>query len=93
MLFTAAILVLSIPTNAKMMKVKRSLPSTASIKAKSLSITITLLTVPMDEAGLGHLAFEVEDVNAVNMGHEYLKSKGYKHSWGIGRHYLGFANF
>ncbi len=53
----------------------------------------TLLTVPMEEAGFGHLAFEVEDVNAVQMGHEYLKSKGYQHSWGIGRHILGAQIF
>jgi catechol-2,3-dioxygenase len=53
----------------------------------------TLLTVPMEEAGLGHLAYEVEDVNAVHIGHEYLKSKGYHHSWGIGRHILGSQIF
>ncbi|MBT4939569.1 MAG: glyoxalase [Rhodospirillaceae bacterium] len=53
----------------------------------------TLLTVPMEKAGLGHLAFEVEDVNAVHMGHEYLKHKGYHHSWGIGRHILGSQIF
>jgi catechol 2,3-dioxygenase-like lactoylglutathione lyase family enzyme len=53
----------------------------------------TLLTVPFEEAGLGHLAFEVEDVNAVHMGHDYLISKGYHHSWGIGRHILGSQIF
>ena len=53
----------------------------------------TLLTVPADKASLGHLAFEVEDINAVYMGHEHLKSKGYHHSWGIGRHILGSQIF
>jgi catechol 2,3-dioxygenase-like lactoylglutathione lyase family enzyme len=53
----------------------------------------TLLTVPADEASLGHLAFEVEDINAVYMGHEHLKSMGYHHSWGIGRHILGSQIF
>jgi catechol 2,3-dioxygenase-like lactoylglutathione lyase family enzyme len=53
----------------------------------------TLLTVPAKEAGFGHLAFEVEDVNAVHMGHEFLKSKEYHHSWGIGRHFLGSQIF
>lgn len=53
----------------------------------------TLLTVPADEASLGHLAFEVEDINAVYMGHEHLKSMGYQHSWGIGRHILGSQIF
>ena len=53
----------------------------------------TLLTVPATEASLGHLAFEVEDINAVYLGHEHLKSKGYQHSWGIGRHILGSQIF
>jgi len=53
----------------------------------------TLLTVPADEASLGHIAFEVEDINAIYMGHEHLKSKGYHHSWGIGRHILGSQIF
>ena len=53
----------------------------------------TLLTVPADNAGLGHLAFEVEDINAIYLGHEHLKKQGYKHSWGIGRHILGSQIF
>lgn len=53
----------------------------------------TLLTVPRLPQGLGHLAFEVEDVNAVYLGHDWLKSKGYKHSWGIGRHIYGSQIF
>ncbi len=52
-----------------------------------------LLTVPRTPKGLGHLAFEVEDINAVYLGHEWLKSKGYKHSWGIGRHIYGSQIF
>lgn len=52
-----------------------------------------LLTVPRQPKGLGHLAFEVEDVNAVYLGHEWLKAKGYKHSWGIGRHIYGSQIF
>jgi len=53
----------------------------------------TLLTVPMEQAGLGHLAFEVADVNAVFKGHEYLTAKGHRHSWGVGRHILGSQIF
>jgi catechol 2,3-dioxygenase-like lactoylglutathione lyase family enzyme len=53
----------------------------------------TLLTIPAKEASLGHLAFEVEDINTVYMGHQHLKSQGYKHSWGIGRHILGSQIF
>lgn len=46
----------------------------------------TLLTVKSEQPGLAHVAFEVEDVNALFVGHEYLQSKGYEHSWGVGRH-------
>ena len=53
----------------------------------------TLLTVPGQEAELGHIAFEVEDLNHLQLGHEHLKNKGYKHSWGIGRHILGSQIF
>jgi len=53
----------------------------------------TLLTVPGEKAELGHIAFEVEDLNHLQVGHEHLKSKNYKHSWGIGRHVLGSQIF
>ncbi len=46
----------------------------------------TLLTVKSKVAGFAHLAFEVDDINALFSGHELLKSKGYQHSWGVGRH-------
>lgn len=52
-----------------------------------------LLTVPMEKAGLGHIAFEVEDINHIYLGHEYLKQNGHRHSWGIGRHVLGSQVF
>ena len=53
----------------------------------------TLLTVPGEKAALGHIAFEVEDLNHLQLGHEHLKTKGYKHSWGIGRHIFGSQIF
>jgi catechol 2,3-dioxygenase-like lactoylglutathione lyase family enzyme len=41
-------------------------------------------------AGLNHLSFEVQDLDDVFMGHEYIKQLGkYEHMWGIGRHLLG----
>ena len=52
-----------------------------------------LLTVPMAQAGLGHIALEVEDINHIYLGHEYLKENGHRHSWGIGRHILGSQVF
>ncbi|MFP6735102.1 MAG: VOC family protein [Rhodospirillales bacterium] len=53
----------------------------------------TLLTVPAEAAGLGHVAFEVEDSNDLFAGHEYLQAQGHRHSWGIGRHVLGSQIF
>ncbi len=45
----------------------------------------TLLFTKSKMHGLGHVAFEVDAINALFIGHELLKSKGYEHSWGIGR--------
>ena len=43
-----------------------------------------------ERAGLNHFSFEVQDIDDVFMGHEYLVSKKkYEHMWGIGRHLLG----
>ncbi len=49
----------------------------------------TLLSVKSEVCGLAHIAFEVADVNALFIGNEYLKSRGYEHSWGVGRHTRG----
>ena len=44
--------------------------------------------------GLNHISYEVETVDDVMVGHEFLKGKGkYKHVWGIGRHVLGSQIF
>jgi hypothetical protein len=43
-----------------------------------------------DRAGLNHLSFEVQDIDDVFMGHDYLEKIGkYEHMWGLGRHLLG----
>jgi catechol 2,3-dioxygenase-like lactoylglutathione lyase family enzyme len=43
-----------------------------------------------ERAGLNHMSFEVPDVDAVFMDHEYLTRVGkYEHMWGVGRHLLG----
>ena len=52
-----------------------------------------LLTIPKAKAGLGHTAYEVEDLNHIYLGHEHLKKKAHRHSWGIGRHILGSQIF
>jgi catechol 2,3-dioxygenase-like lactoylglutathione lyase family enzyme len=50
----------------------------------------TLFCVLNERAGLNHLSFEVPDVDAVFMDHEYLTRLGkYEHMWGVGRHLLG----
>src|SRR5215467_13379640 len=42
------------------------------------------------KTGLNHLSFEVQDIDDVCMGHDFLKQTGaYEHMWGIGRHVLG----
>ena len=45
-------------------------------------------------AGLQHISFEAQDVDAVFSDHHYLRSLGrYDHMWGIGRHLLGSQIF
>ncbi len=44
---------------------------------------------PGAEPGLDHISFEVEDWDAVMVGHEHLKAAGYEHKMGVGRHILG----
>jgi catechol 2,3-dioxygenase-like lactoylglutathione lyase family enzyme len=49
----------------------------------------TLLCVGLGEPGFDHCAFEVEDFDAVMLGHEQLETGGYEHVMGVGRHILG----
>ena len=49
----------------------------------------TLLFTKSKVQELAHIAFEIGDINALFVGHEFLESKGYEHSWGIGRHTRG----
>ena len=46
-----------------------------------------------DKAGLNHLSYEAADIDDIMIGHEHMKSKGYEHFWGIGRHSLGSQVF
>ncbi len=41
------------------------------------------------DVGLDHVAFEVEDFDAVMAGHHHLKEAGHRHKMGVGRHFLG----
>lgn len=53
----------------------------------------TFLCVGAGEVGFDHAAFEVEDVDAVMVGHDLLVKRGYDHHAGIGRHVLGSQVF
>jgi Glyoxalase/Bleomycin resistance protein/Dioxygenase superfamily len=44
-------------------------------------------------ADIDHAAFEVIDLDAVEMGQQVLKAAGYRHAWGVGRHLLGSQIF
>ena len=47
-----------------------------------------------EQPGLNHFSYEVEDMDDVFVGHDYLEEKGkYKHFWGVGRHLLGSQVF
>lgn len=46
------------------------------------------------EPGLNHFSYEVQDIDDVFLGHEFLKTRGkYQHYWGVGRHLLGSQIF
>lgn len=53
----------------------------------------TFLCVGLGEPGFDHAAFEVEDIDAVMLGHDQLTKAGYDHHAGIGRHVLGSQVF
>lgn len=46
-----------------------------------------------DRQGVHHCSFEVNDPDVQAIGHEWLVSKGYTPSWGVGRHILGSQVF
>ncbi len=54
----------------------------------------TFLCVAGPKVGLNHLAFEVQDIDDVFMGHAHLRERDrYEHMWGLGRHVLGSQVF
>ncbi len=40
-----------------------------------------------------HSAYETLDLDTIGQGHQYLRQKGWKHFWGLGRHILGSQIF
>ena len=58
--------------------------------------TVGLAQVPPGAPlGVHHTSYETIDLDAVGMGGEWLKEKGWvkQHVWGVGRHYLGSQVF
>lgn len=53
----------------------------------------TLVLARSVEDRLNHAAFEVDDLDALAMGQQVLRTRGWRHAWGIGRHLLGSQLF
>ena len=53
--------------------------------------TIAVALAPHE--GLAHVAFEVRDIDEIGRGAAFLRGRGYRHAWGIGRHILGSQLF
>ncbi len=53
----------------------------------------TLFVAPGLESKVDHVAFEVVDLDAVEMGQQVMMAGRYKHAWGVGRHLLGSQIF
>jgi catechol 2,3-dioxygenase-like lactoylglutathione lyase family enzyme len=55
--------------------------------------TVAVIAAPDGKARFDHSAFEVLDLDDVMQGGAYLKQRGYRHSWGVGRHIQGSQIF
>lgn len=53
----------------------------------------TLAIVGAAAVGMDHVSFECRDFDDVGTGHMVMLDKGYKHRWGIGRHFHGSQIF
>lgn len=53
--------------------------------------TVVLTSGP--DVGHMHSAYETIDQDSIGQGHQFLKQKGWKHFWGMGRHILGSQIF
>jgi catechol 2,3-dioxygenase-like lactoylglutathione lyase family enzyme len=53
--------------------------------------TIALFQSP--SVHIHHSSYEVQDLDALMMGHEWLRQRDYKPLWGVGRHVLGSQIF
>jgi len=53
----------------------------------------TLAIVGAAAPGIDHISFECRDFDDIGMGYMVMSDKGYKHRWGIGRHFYGSQVF
>ncbi|MCG8441217.1 MAG: VOC family protein [Caulobacterales bacterium] len=53
----------------------------------------TLALMESEMIGVNHTAFEVDDWDAVMLGHSHLAKAGHRQHWGVGRHFLGSQVF
>ena len=57
--------------------------------------TVALIAPPpgIPHTHIDHCAFEVLDLDDLMLGHDHLRARGWKHSWGVGRHFEGSQLF
>lgn len=53
----------------------------------------TLFLLATGKPAFNHAAYEVADFDDLMCGHDWLKEKGRRHEWGVGRHVLGSQIF
>lgn len=53
----------------------------------------TLALFPDSNPRVHHISFEIEDIDAQGMGNQWMAKKGWRHTWGIGRHIYGSQIF
>jgi catechol 2,3-dioxygenase-like lactoylglutathione lyase family enzyme len=53
----------------------------------------SLLLAAGDRPGAHHISFEMQDIDAVYMAHEWMQGRDHAHHWGVGRHVLGSQVF
>ncbi|MBM3609080.1 MAG: bleomycin resistance protein [Alphaproteobacteria bacterium] len=54
---------------------------------------LCLQKMPDEVCKVHHSSYEVQDPDAVQIGHYWLKAKGWNNEWGVGRHLLGSQVF
>jgi hypothetical protein len=53
----------------------------------------TIALVRSEQSGIDHSGFVTLDWDDLMLGHHFLKSRGHRHDWGVGRHIMGSEVF